>query len=58
MKAKSHGERVTILCEKFSLLQFQKTVDLKVLIGLRNDLFHETLWHDGRPVTGLNFLDH
>jgi hypothetical protein len=49
LKCKGHGDRIKVLCEEFNLVQFMRIVDIKELVRLRNDLFHETLWHDSRP---------
>jgi hypothetical protein len=49
LRAKNHGDRVNKLCEKFSLTGVPKILDIPTMIKLRNDLFHETLWHEGRP---------
>lgn len=49
LRARSHGDRINKLCDEFSLTQFPKTVDIRGMVKLRNDLFHETLWFDGRP---------
>ena len=56
LRSKGHAERVEVLCKRFSLIQFEKTVDIKEMVRLRNGLFHETLWHDARPGATLGNL--
>lgn len=46
--SKFHKDRPLELCEKFSI-PHQQFIDLTTMVTLRNDLFHETLWHGGRP---------
>ena len=46
--AKKHEDRLRILCAHFSY-DVENWIDIKGLVTLRNDLFHETLWHRARP---------
>lgn len=47
-KAKRHRDRPLELCDHFGINHSQ-IVDIGKIVELRNDLFHETLWHGGRP---------
>ena len=45
----SHAERISAMCDAFNI---QRKDDLgKEIVRLRNQLFHETLWANGRPGT-------
>jgi hypothetical protein len=48
LRAKNHQDRVRVLCAHFSY-NVENWIDVKELVRLRNDLFHETLWHQARP---------
>jgi len=48
LRAKNHEDRVRVLCAHFSY-NVENWIDVKELVRLRNDLFHETLWHQARP---------
>jgi hypothetical protein len=49
LRVTKHADRIKKLCDRFSLTQIQTILDIKTVVKLRNDLFHETLWHNGRP---------
>lgn len=46
-----HSKRITNLCHEFSIPLDVHIV--KRIVGLRNDLFHETLWDKSQPCTGV-----
>ena len=48
LRANRHEDRARILCAHFSY-DVEKWIDIEELARLRNDLFHETLWHGARP---------
>lgn len=49
LKGKNHAERINKLCNEYGLYQDDK--EIKRIIELRNDLFHEALWGKGHPGT-------
>lgn len=49
---KAHAKRLSTMCNRFGLYQNQGHFDL--IVGLRNDLFHETLWGGSQPGTGIS----
>ncbi len=44
-----HAERVSVLCKELSIEPKQLGIDVKAMTDLRNDLFHEVMWHKARP---------
>lgn len=44
----SHAGRPKQLCDKFGIA-YAGHIDFDDMVKLRNDLFHETLWHKSRP---------
>jgi hypothetical protein len=44
-----HEERIRVLCQELSVQLNIKDMDPKKIAALRNNLFHETLWHGGQP---------
>ena len=48
--SKSHAERWNVVMEKIGIPP--NPTLLKLIVGLRNSLFHETLWDGGQPCTG------
>ena len=60
LSARTHKHRTRRLCEHFGLdvdnLIANKWIDVDKMAELRNDLFHETLWHGGRPSSTIGRL--
>jgi hypothetical protein len=54
-KAKHHQDRPLELCDHFGI-KHSKFIDIKKIVELRNDLFHETLWHNDRPCHAISTL--
>ena len=55
LKASSHANRIKVMCDKFSMTRIGEFIDLGKMVRLRNDLFHETLWHGGQPGHSRNY---
>jgi hypothetical protein len=49
LRCKTHKDRVRKLCDHFAIKDIDALIDIEKMVKLRNDLFHETLWHDGKP---------
>ncbi|MEO6544647.1 MAG: hypothetical protein ABIP05_11455 [Nitrospiraceae bacterium] len=47
-----HGDRIKTLCDKWDIPADGALIDR--IVGLRNDLFHETLWDKSQPCTGVS----
>ena len=45
-----HEERIQFLCSRYQLNKEVKNI--KAIVKLRNDLFHETLWDGSQPCGG------
>jgi hypothetical protein len=58
LKARNHADRIKVMCNKFSMTRIGEFIDLEKLVGLRNDLFHETLWHGGSPGSARSTLEY
>lgn len=51
-KKPGHGDQIKILCEKWGIPADVARIDR--IVKLRNDLFHETLWDQSQPCTGVS----
>lgn len=49
---KNHSQRIRKLCQNFYIPYDKKRV--KRIVGLRNNLFHQTLWDGSQPCTAVN----
>lgn len=49
LKCKGHADRIRALCAHFSVQIDPGWLDVKRMVQLRNDLFHESLWFGARP---------
>ncbi|MGH7984075.1 MAG: hypothetical protein ACREFF_13135 [Candidatus Udaeobacter sp.] len=48
LRANGYENRLRVLCAHFSY-DVENWIDVREMVRLRNDLFHETLWHGARP---------